>query len=76
MEILSTVQKLYYGAIMLHGFALNAANCLETEQATRSIELNAQGLALPYMRLNGLTTNQENCISVPPWEFVRPVNIC
>jgi hypothetical protein len=75
MEIVSTVQELYYGAIMLHGFVLNAANCLETEQATRSIELNAQGLALPSMRLNGLTTNQENCISVPPWEFVRSVNI-
>lgn len=74
MEILSIVQKLYYGAIMLHGFALNAANCLETEQATRSIALNAQG-ALPYMKSKGRTTNQDNCISVPPWEFVRPVNI-
>jgi len=76
MEILSPVQKLYYGAITLHGFALNAANFLETEQVIQSIGLNAKGLALPYMRFNGLTTNQEDCISVPPWEFVKSVNIC
>jgi hypothetical protein len=60
---------------MLRGFALNATNCLETEQAIRSTGLNAQAtIAQPYMRLNGHGTNQENYILVLPWEFVKSAN--